>query len=53
MNPWEKEQEIQEARIWDHYVRDYILDIPFYKNMPITPKVPYIPKVKFDLNFKE
>lgn len=50
MTPWEKEQEIQESIIWGHYVRDYILDKPTYKNLPITP---IIPKINFDLCYKE
>lgn len=50
MTPKEREEEIQEAKIWDHYVRDYILDMPFYKNMPITPLVP---RLNFELNYKE
>lgn len=50
MTPWEKEQEIQESKIWGHYVREYILDKPYYKDMIITPKIPF---VNFDLNYKE
>lgn len=46
MTPKEKEEEIKEARLWGHYVRDYILDRPFYKDMPITPLV------NFDLGFQ-
>lgn len=49
MTPKEYEQELQESKIWGHYPRDYILDPPFYKDMPITPKIPF---VNFDLNFK-
>lgn len=50
MTPWEKEQEIQEATIWGHYVRDFILDKPFYKDIPITP---IVPRLNFELNYKE
>lgn len=50
MTPKEKQEEIQEASIWGHYVRDYILDRPFYKDMPITP---IVPRLCFDLNYKE
>lgn len=46
----EREQELIDSKIWDHYPRDYIFDMPFYKNMPITPVVP---KLNFDLNYKE
>lgn len=49
MTPKEKEEEIQEAGIWGHYVRDYILDKPYYKDIPI---VPIVPKINFDLNYK-
>lgn len=45
----EKEEEIKDSIIWDHYPREYLLDIPFYKNMPITP---VIPSINFDLNYK-
>lgn len=50
MTPKEKEEEIQEAKIWGHYVRDYILDKPFYTKMPITPLVP---RLNFELNYKD
>lgn len=50
MTPKEREEELQESKIWGHYPRDYIFDFPFYKNLPITPK---IPKINFDLNFTE
>lgn len=50
MTPNEFYEELQEAAIWDHYPRKYILDRPYYKNLPITPKVP---KINFDLNFTE
>jgi len=30
-NPYEREQELQEAKIWDRYPRDYIFDRPHYK----------------------
>lgn len=50
LTPKERQEELQEAKIWDHYPRDYILDMPFYKNMPITPLVP---RLNFDLNYKE
>lgn len=50
MNAKEYEQELEESKIWDHYPRNFILDRPFYKNMPITPLVP---RLNFDLNFTE
>lgn len=50
MTPKEKYEELQEAAIWGHYPREYILDKPFYKNMPITPLVP---SVNFALNYKD
>lgn len=50
MNAWEYEQELQESKIWGHYPRQYILDKPYYKDMLITP---IVPKLNFDLNFKE
>lgn len=50
MTPKEFQEELQEAAIWDHYPRKYILDRPWYKNLPITP---IIPKLNFDLNFSE
>lgn len=46
----EREQELIDSKIWGHYPRDYIFDMPFYKNLPITP---VIPKINFDLNYKE
>lgn len=49
MTPKELEEEISESKIWGHYVRQYILDRPHYKDMPITPKVPF---VNFDLGYK-
>lgn len=50
MTPRERQEELEESKIWGHYPRDYIFDFPFYKNMPITP---IIPKLNFDLNFTE
>lgn len=50
MTPKEYEQELQESKIWGHYPREFILDKPFYKDMPITPKIPF---VNFDLNFQQ
>lgn len=50
MTPKEYQEELQESIIWDHYPRTFILDKPHYKNMLITPKVPF---VNFDLGFKE
>lgn len=50
MTPWEREQEIQESKIWGHYVRDYILDKPWYKDLPITP---IVPRLNFELNYKD
>lgn len=50
MNAKEFEQELQESKIWGHIPRKYILDRPFYTNIPITP---IIPKLNFDLNWTE
>lgn len=50
MTAKEYEQEIEESKIWGHIPRQYILDKPFYTNLPITP---VIPRLNFDLNFKE
>lgn len=50
LTPAEYEQELIEAKIWDHYPRQYLYDVPWYKNMIITPKVPF---PNFNLNFKE
>ena len=50
MTPREFKEELEESAIWDHWPRTYILDKPHYKNIPITP---VIPKVNFDLMFKE
>lgn len=50
MNKWEYEQELQESKIWGHYPRTHILDKPYYKDMFITP---IVPKLNFDLNYKE
>ncbi len=44
-NPYEREQEIQEAKIWDRYPRDFIFDRPHYKNL--IPE----PIVNFRLNY--
>lgn len=49
MTPKEFEDELQESRIWGHIPRTYIKDKPFYTNLPIVPKVPF---VNFDLGFK-
>lgn len=48
MTAKEYEEELQESKIWGHFPRNYILDKPFYKNMPITP---VIPRVNFDLGY--
>lgn len=61
LTPKEREEELLDSKIWDHYPRDYIFDMPFYKNMIITPLVPKLkhpkphlpPTVNFDLNFTE
>lgn len=47
----ERSEDLQDSIIWDRYPRTYLLEKHFYKNMPITPKVPYIPTVKFDLGY--
>lgn len=44
----EYEEELLCSKIWGHKPRTYLLDIPFYDKIPITPKVPY---VNFDLNY--
>lgn len=49
MTPKEFEEELQESKIWGHIPRTYIKDKPFYTNMLITPKVPF---VNFDLGYK-
>lgn len=46
----EFEEELIASKIWGHRPRTYLLDIPFYDNVPITP---VIPKLNFDLNYKE
>lgn len=48
MTPKEYEQELEESKIWGHYPRNYILDKPHYKDIPITP---IIPKINFDLGY--
>lgn len=48
MTAKEYEQELQESKIWGHYPRKYILDKPYYKDIPITP---VIPKINFDLGY--
>lgn len=50
MTPWEEQEERQEATIWKRPRRKYILDRPYY---PWFPPTPIIPKVNFDLAYKE
>lgn len=50
MTPKEFEEELKEAAIWGHRPRQYIKDKPFYDFLPITP---IVPKVNFDLGFKQ
>lgn len=44
----ERSEDLQDAIIWDRYPRSYLHEKHFYKNMLITPKVPY---VNFDLGY--
>lgn len=46
MNPWEFEQELQEAKIWGRMPRTHIFDKPTYPQCPSVPKY----TVNFDLN---
>ncbi len=50
MTSKEFEEELLESKLWGHYPRHFILDRPFYKNIPITP---IIPKVNFDFKVIE
>lgn len=50
MTPWEKQEEKEVAAIFLRPQRDYIFDFPTY---PIFPPAPKVPKVNFDLMFKE
>lgn len=50
MNSREFAEELQEAAIWGHRPRTFIKDKPFYDFLPITP---IIPKLNFELGFKE
>lgn len=43
-------EELQESKIWGHRPRTYIKDMPFYDFLPITP---IVPKVNFELGFKQ
>lgn len=45
----ERSEDIQDAIIWGRYVKNYLLETPYYKDVPITPKIPF---VNFDLGFK-
>ncbi len=44
----ERSEDLQDAIIWDRYPRSYLYEKHFYKNMLITPKIPY---VNFDLGY--
>lgn len=50
LTPKEREEDIKDSIIWDRYPRSYLLEKHFYKNVPITP---VIPRINFDLNYKE
>lgn len=50
MTPKEFAEELEESKIWGHKPRTFILDSPYYDFLPITPK---IPKINFDLCYKE
>lgn len=42
----ERSEDIEDAKIWGRYVKNYLLEQHYYKNMPITPLV------NFDLGYK-
>lgn len=50
MTPPEKQTELELARWMKRPPRDFINDFPFYPWLPPEPKVP---KVNFDLMYKE
>lgn len=50
MTPWEQEQERQDAIAFCRPQRKYFYDKPTY---PYFPPTPIIPKINFDLMFKE
>lgn len=50
LTPKKYKQKLIDTKIWNHYPKQYIYDIPWYKNMIITPKVPF---PNFNLNFKK
>lgn len=50
LTPWELQEEKEIAGIFGRPMRTFLKDTPFYPQFPITPKVP---KLNFDLNFKE
>lgn len=47
MNPWEYQQELEDAKIWCRNPRTHIFDKPFYPFVPPSDKY----AVNFDLNF--
>lgn len=46
LNPKEYAEELEDAKIWRRYPRQYLLDIPYYPDC--VPE----PLVNFSLNFK-
>lgn len=47
MTSWEKQEEREIARLFGRPEREFILDFPYYHDVPITPKV------NFALRFKD
>lgn len=50
LTPWEEQEEREVAKIFGRPMRTFIKDKPFYPQFPPTP---LIPKLNFDLNFKQ
>lgn len=53
MTPKEFEQELIDAKIWKRRVRHYINDKPDYNLPVIEPLVNFVPRVNFQINFKD
>lgn len=50
MTPWEKQEEKEISKIFMRPERDFIFDFPYY---PFFPPTPVIPKINFDLGYKQ
>lgn len=50
MTPWEQQEEKEVAAFFRRPQRKFIFDMPTY---PFFPPAPVVPKINFDLMFKE